>query len=271
MSGAWTELQRPGPDHVVIAGRELRAGARVRLHPARSGDIFDRALEGRVAIVEGIEQDGEDRVYLAVTLEDDPGRALGAAGQLGHRFFFSPQEVEPVGAEAADARGARANILLAGIGNVFLGDDGFGVAVANALAATPLPPGVEVEEFGIRGMDLAYALTRGVQAAILIDAAARGEPPGTVSVIEPGEGEGELALETHGMDPLKVLGVARALGPLPDRVLIVACEPHVMLTGDEGEVMMELSEPVRAAVAPAVELVQSLAQELVKATEGDTV
>jgi hydrogenase maturation protease len=269
MSGAWAELDRPGPERIAVAGSQLRAGSRVRLHPARSGDIFDRALEGRTALVERIEQDGEDRVHLAVTLEDDPGRSLGAAGQLGHRFFFSPEEVEPV-EDGAPASAGQARILIAGIGNVFLGDDGFGVAVANALRATRLAPGVEVEEFGIRGMDLAYALTRGLDAAIVIDAAPRGELAGTLSVIEPGSEEGERALETHGMDPLKALGVARALGPLPDRVLIVACEPQSVITGDEPEVVMELSPAVSAAVQAAVELVRSLAEELIKAIEGDT-
>jgi hydrogenase maturation protease len=263
---------------MMVAGREVRAGSRVRLHPARSGDIFDRALEGRVALVERIEQDGEDRLHLAVTLEDDPGRALGAAGPLGHRFYFSPQEIEPLADDPSAGDRAGAGILIAGIGNVFLGDDGFGVAVANALAKARLPAGVEVEEFGIRGMDLAYALTRGFDAAIVIDAAARGEPPGTLSVIEPGEEEGEPALETHGMDPLKVLGVARALGPLPDRVLVVACEPQAVLTGEDGDVVMELSKPVATAVPAAAELVRSLAQELAaaparereKTTEGES-
>jgi hydrogenase maturation protease len=270
MTGAWAELQRPGPDHVVAAGRELRAGSRVRLHPKRGGDIFDRALERRIAFVERIEQDGEDRLHLAVSLADDPGRALGPASQLGHRFFVSPDEVEPVD-DGPWANGARKRILIAGIGNVFLGDDGFGVAVADALAlaGADLPPGVEVEEFGIRGMDLAYALTRGLDAAILIDAAPRGETPGTLSVIEPGGEEREPALETHGMDPLKVLGVAGALGPLPDRVLIVACEPQLLMTGEEGEVVMELSAPVSAAVQAAAELVRSLAQDLMEPSEGD--
>jgi hydrogenase maturation protease len=268
MSGAWASLEQPGPDHIVVAGRELRAGSRVRLHPSSSGDIFDRALEGRLALVERIEQDGEDRLHLAVSLEDDPGRLLGPASQLGHRFFFSPQEVEP--AEDSSAPSATlGRILIAGIGNMFLGDDGFGVVVANALARGDVAPGVEVEEFGIRGMDLAYALTRGLDAAILIDAAPRGEPPGTLSVIEPGGEEEEPALETHGMDPLKVLGLARALGPLPNRVLIVACEPQQVLTGEEGEVVMELSAPVSAAVPAAAELVRSLARELIKPTEGD--
>jgi hydrogenase maturation protease len=269
MSDLWAQLEQPGPDHVVIGGRELRAGSRVRLHPTQGADIFDRALEGRLARVERIEQDGEDRLHLAVSLEDDPGGALGPASQLGHRFFFSPEEVEPVEDDSPPGDAGAGRILIAGIGNVFLGDDGFGVAVANTLAGEDIAPGVEVEEFGIRGMDLAYALTRDLDAAIVIDAAPRGEPPGTLSVIEPGGDEGEPALETHGMDPLKVLGVARALGPLPNRVLIVACEPQEVLTGEEGEVVMELSAPVGAAVQAAVELVRSLAEELMKPTQGD--
>jgi hydrogenase maturation protease len=270
MSDVWAELGRPGPDHVMVGGCELRAGSRVRLRPVPGGDIFGRALEGRIAVVERIEQDGDDRLHLAVSLEDDPGRALGPASQLGHRFFFSPEEVEPA-ADDPPGRTGSARILIAGIGNVFLGDDGFGVAVANALAdAAELPAGVEVEEFGIRGMDLAYALTRDLDAAIVIDAAPRGEAPGTLSVIEPGAEEGELALETHGMDPLKVLGVAGALGTLPRRVVIVACEPQDVLTGEDGEVVMELSTPVRAAIQPAVELARSLVKELMTPNEGDT-
>lgn len=269
MTGYWEELERPGPDMVAIEGCELRAGSRVRLHPKPGGDIWDLALEERDAVIEAIEQDLEGRTTLAVVVEDDPGRDLGFARQPGHRFFFSPEEVEPLAPSDAPAP-ARTRILVAGIGNVFLGDDGFGVAVANALAGTPIAPGAEVEEFGIRGMDLAYALTRGLDAAILIDAAARGEPAGTLSVIEPREDEGELTLETHGMDPLKVLGVARALGPLPKRILIVACEPQTAPGAVQDEVVMELSDPVRDAVARAAELVRSLVADLASQPEGES-
>lgn len=82
--------------HGAIRGlrRGVQAGDRVRLHPARRADIFDIALDGRIAIVESVERDFEDRIHLAVTLEDDPGRDLGAAAQIGHRFFFRPEEVE---------------------------------------------------------------------------------------------------------------------------------------------------------------------------------
>src|SRR3954471_20494809 len=145
----WDELSRPAPDHVVVDGVEVRRGSRVRLHPRQSADLFARALDGRTGVVEGIEQDMEDNVQLTVVADDDPGRDLGERRMPGHRFFFAPEEVEPLG-------GAR--VLVAGIGNVFLGDDGWGVALAERLAQRVLPDGAEVVDYGIRGMDLAYAL-----------------------------------------------------------------------------------------------------------------
>jgi hypothetical protein len=83
-------------ERVRVGGAELRPGVRVRLRPRAGGDIFDLALAGRVAVVESIEQDYEDRIHLAVILEDDPGRDLGLLRQPGHRFFFSTEEVEPL-------------------------------------------------------------------------------------------------------------------------------------------------------------------------------
>ena len=112
---------------------------------------------------------------------------------------------------------------------MFLGDDGFGVALAGRLARRALPPGVDVADFGIRGMDLAYALGDGYDAAVLLDAAPRGEPPGTLYVIEPEIEEGEVPIDAHGMDPVKVLALARALGGPPPRTLVVgvrAADPH---------------------------------------------
>jgi hydrogenase maturation protease len=153
-------------------------------------------------------------------------------------------------------------ILVAGIGNVFLGDDGFGCALAERLADRALPPGVEVVDYGIRGMDLAYALGDGYAAAVLLDAAPTGQPPGTLSLIEPELDAVEPAIDAHGMDPVKVLGLARALGdPLP-RTLVVACAPETVMTGEEDDVLAELSAPVRAALDPGVDLVESLLREL---------
>src|ERR687883_1705547 len=95
--------ERPALQSVVVRGVELAKGSRVLLWPRAGGDIMDLALKGKVAFVEGIEQDYEDRIHLSVTLEDDPGRDLGEAHILGHRFFFSPDEVVPLDPEAADA------------------------------------------------------------------------------------------------------------------------------------------------------------------------
>ena len=80
----------------TVGGIELKTGDRVRLRPRAGGDIFDLALAGQVAIIESIEQDYESNIHLAVVLEDDPGRDLGMMRQPGHRFFFSPEEVEPL-------------------------------------------------------------------------------------------------------------------------------------------------------------------------------
>jgi hydrogenase maturation protease len=258
----WDELDRPGPDSVTVDGVELRAGSRVRLHPRRGGDIFDLVLAGKVAIVEGIDQDLDDQLHVAVTVEDDPGRDLGEERQPGHRFFFSLGEVEPLEPEEGVAAAPTARVLVAGIGNVFLGDDGFGVEVAARLARRTLPPGVDVADFGIRGMDLAYALQEDYAAAIFIDAVPRGERPGTLFVIEPEPREGEPTPEAHGMDPVKVLALARELGHVPGRVLVVGCEPHTVGSVEDEELLMELSEPVRAGLDGAVRLVESLIEEL---------
>jgi hypothetical protein len=95
--------ERPTLRSVTVDGVELTKGSRVMLWPRAGGDIMDLALEGKVAFVEAIEQDYEERVHISVTLEDDPGRDLGDAHFLGHRFFFSPHEVVPLDSEAADA------------------------------------------------------------------------------------------------------------------------------------------------------------------------
>jgi hypothetical protein len=87
---------RPKLQSLVVDGVEIWKGSRVMLWPRAGGDIMDIALAGKVAFVEGIEQDYEDRIQIAVTLEDDPGRDLGGDRILGHRFFFSPEEVEPL-------------------------------------------------------------------------------------------------------------------------------------------------------------------------------
>ena len=162
-------------------------------------------------------------------------------------------------------------VLIAGVGNIFLGDDGFGVEVVRRLAECKLPEGVEVKDFGIRGMDLAYALQDDYDLVIFVDATPRGEKPGTVYLIEPEiEEDGEVALDTHGMDPVKVMKLSRVLGAEPTRTLVVGCEPQVILSGEDyDDMLMELSEPVLVAVEEAARLVESLVEEIGK--EGDKV
>jgi len=203
MGGYWDELERPGPETVQVGGFQLRAGSRVRLAPRPGGDVLDLALAGRTAVVEAIETDLAGAVMLAVVVEDDPGRDLGLERQPGHRFFFTPAEVEPL--RESPAGPAIARILVAGIGNVFLGDDGFGVALADRLSRLKLPAGVDVVDFGIRGMDLAFAIQDGYDAVVLLDATPRGSPPGTLHVIEVDRDQGEPSLDAHAMDPVRVI------------------------------------------------------------------
>lgn len=252
-------------DTVLVGGVRLGRGSRVRLRPGRRADVLDLALSGRTAEVVGVEEDLEGRVQLVVTLEGDAGRDFSTG--LGHRFFFAPEEVEPA-LGTAKRHGPR--ILIAGIGNVFLADDAFGPEVVTALRGRPVPPGVHVADFGIRGMDLAYRLLDGYDAAVLVDAAPRGGPPGTLYVIEPDPAgaAGPAAPDGHGMDPVKVLALAGRLAVEEDvvlpRVLVLGCEPLVRMRGDEPDVVFGLSEPVRAAVGEAVEMLRTLAAELLR-------
>jgi hydrogenase maturation protease len=248
-------------DHVHVNGDELRIGDRVRLHPKDGGDILDIALRRQTATIESLEQDYEGVIHICVVLEDDPGRDLGMMRQPGHRFFFSPAEIEllPPHQQTAKTLSARPEVLVAGIGNIFLGDDAFGVEVIRRLTKCELPAAVRVIDFGIRGLDLAYALQDGYETTILIDAYPHGQPPGTVSVVEPDANEIAASeadfVEPHSMHPMNVLRMASAMnGPLK-RVLLVGCEPAT-LGGDEGH--MGLSAPVEAAVAEAVTATISL-------------
>lgn len=162
------------------------------------------------------------------------------------------------GGAAADAGAASVSILVAGIGNVFFGDDGFGVEVARRLGEREHDEAVTVRDFGISGLDLAYELAEH-DVAILVDAVPRGGEPGTLYVIDAKtDEEGPVGVETHGMDPVRVLAFARALGPLPDEVLVVGCEPAVVPDPESDELVDGLSEPVAAAIDGAVEEVERL-------------
>ena len=154
-------------------------------------------------------------------------------------------------------------ILVAGIGNIFHGDDGFGVEVAQRMERRELPPEVKVTDFGIRGLDLIYALAGNYRAVILVDAAQTGEAPGTLSIIEP-EPDGDAAanpaaLSGHNLDPATILRLLPLAGAGTRRVLLVACEP-LDLGGEYGAI--GLSAPVAAAVEPAITTIEQIVRDI---------
>jgi len=152
-------------------------------------------------------------------------------------------------------------ILVAGIGNVFFGDGGFGSKVAVALRDHTWPHGVEIEDFGLRGIDLAHALTRGLDAVILLDAVERGGTPGTLYVLEPEPVRTGAARGPHKLDPSAVLQLAASFGAPPRYVRLVGCEPG-QIPGSDDEISHGLSPPVEAAIAPAAKLVAQLVREV---------
>jgi hydrogenase maturation protease len=287
------------PETVVIAGRMVKAGDRVLLRPGRGRqgtltDAMDMMLEGKTARVEVLQQDFENRIYLVVTLDVDPGREQWDERVLpGHRFFFFPEEVEPLGETTAEESTEVTvkpkpeleyslqpkipvrRILIACIGNIFLGDDSFGVEVAKRLTSRKTkryPEGVQVVDFGIRGIDLAYSLLDDYDALVLVDAVSRGGTPGTLYLIEPdlagidpekGVAAGRAAMEAHSMDPVKVLAFATSLGARPIHTMLVGCEPTLFNASEENpEIQMELSEPVRASIDEAIKMIDNLVDEL---------
>jgi hydrogenase maturation protease len=159
--------------------------------------------------------------------------------------------------------GPEKQILVAGIGNAWLGDDGFGGEVVKRLEARDLPSGVTVADFGIGGLDLAYEVMRGYDGLVLVDVSRQGGEPGTLYVMEPDEQDiaagiedGEL-LDPHGMDPQTVLRFVRAVGGWPGKVVVIACEPAQV-----EEMGIGLSAGVSAAVDHAAELVATTIEEL---------
>jgi len=254
---------------VDIAGVQVRRGDRVRLHPKSGGDVFDLALDGKIATIGSIEQDYEGKLHVCVVIDDDPGRDIGMMRQPGHRFFFAASEVEPLSREEQPQVEETKKILIAGIGNIFLGDDGFGVEVAAQLSKVTFPRGVRVADFGIRGFDLAYALMEGYETTILIDAYPGEGQPGTLFVMEPDlhaleSGQaGQGFIEPHGMNPLNVLRMAKTMGGDLKRVLVVGCVPAT-LGPDEGQI--GLSAPVAAAVENCTKLIDSLVARILAGT-----
>ena len=176
----------------------------------------------------------------------------------------------------SSTQGKIRRILIACIGNIFMGDDGFGVEVAQRLMSRkgePFPEGVQAIDFGIRGFDLAYTLLDEYDVLVLVDAVPRGGTPGTLYLIEPdlawmsaetGVESAREGLDAHSMDPVKVLAYARALGARPIRTLLVGCEPSAVSGNkDYMDMKLGLSEPVLAAVDEAVKMIDSLVERLI--------
>ena len=156
-------------------------------------------------------------------------------------------------------------ILVAGIGNIFLGDDAFGSEVARRLMSERLPPEVRVIDFGIRTYDLAFAMMEGYDVTILVDITVQGHPPGTVYLIEPDlnqldQLDANLA-DAHSMNPARVLQMLRRFGNSSGKLYLVGCEPAI-LEVEDGQI--GLSETVEKSVPQAIEWVKTLVDDLLK-------
>lgn len=222
--------------------------------PSSIADLTDRELEVFRLIGEG---------HSTRRIAEE----LHISAKPGHRFFFDSEEIEPI-ADAMpkrEAERAAPKILVACIGNIFLGDDGFGVEVAKKLASCELPTEVRVVDFGIRGFDLAYALQDGYETTILVDAYPHGQPPGTISLVEPDVSKldepSQGVVETHGMNPLNVLRMATAMNGRLKKILLVGCEPE-SFGGEEGR--MGLSHAVEDAVDQALGLIVSQIERILQ-------
>jgi len=154
-------------------------------------------------------------------------------------------------------------VMIAGVGNMFMKDDGFGSAVVKKMLNKKFPEGVEVKDFGMGGLKLAYDLMKGYDGLIFLDASARGEKPGTLYMIEPDEKDFSADLEKggpidpHGADPVTVLRFVKSIGSWPGKVIVIACEPETVNDFEIG-----LSMPVSTAIDAAIELVDEILNEI---------
>ncbi len=184
---------------------------------------------------------------------------------VAKKTIMENQYCEPVNIKPAHEPLAskKKRVMIAGVGNMFMKDDGFGGAVIKKMLHKTFPEGVEIKDFGTGGLKLAYDLMKGYDGLILLDASQRGDKPGTLYVIEPEETSVESNLEDggpidpHGSDPATILRFVKGIGAWPAKVFIVACEPGVV---DDFEI--GLTEPVNAAVDKAVELVDDILKEI---------
>ena len=265
----------PETDAVLVDGVPVRRGSRVRLRPGGSGrrtDAQDLFLAGRTATVDVVLLDVVGSTHVGVTPDDDDELAEVTRWH-GRYLYFAPDEIEPVAADE-DGRAAPSaadvtirRMLVAGVGNIFLGDDGFGVEVIRALGArAPAAAAglhVDVQDIGIRGVHLAYQLLDGYDVLVVVDAAPRGHEPGTVSLLRvdqseiasaaPAVADGSAPLvDAHGLEPGAILQMLGSLGGAVETVLVLACEP---LSLEEG---IGLTPVVAAAVQPAADLLERL-------------
>jgi hydrogenase maturation protease len=158
-------------------------------------------------------------------------------------------------------------ILVAGIGNIFMGDDAFGSEVARRLMSQGLPAEVQVTDFGIRSYDLAYALMDGYEVTILVDVTTRKQSPGTVYLIEPDLSQPDqldgMIADAHSLNPVNVLQMLRSLGSAPGKLYLIGCEPAVL---DIEDGRIGLSDVVEAAIPKAIQLIKSLVNDLLRET-----
>lgn len=163
---------------------------------------------------------------------------------------------------------AKKRVMIAGVGNMFMQDDGFGSAVIQKMLHKKFPEGVEIKDFGTGGLKLAYDLMQGYDALILLDASARGEQPGTLYRIEPDEKDFSTDLQQggpidpHGSDPVTVLRFVRSIGAWPGKVFIIACEPESI-----DDFAIGLSKAVTDSVDEAIKLTEEIVNEIYQANK----
>ncbi len=240
----------PDTDLVLVEGVPISRGSPVRLRPgSRRADAHDMFLDGRTATVQAVLSDVDGGI--------PPGCDLGRTGRArpGRTQPARPVPLLRTRRGRADPGGFVMRTLIAGLGNIFEGDDGFGVAVARQLMETDWPAGVEVRDFGIRGVHLAYQLLDGYDLVVIVDAASREGEPGTLYVIDhAADGVPAPLLDAHDLGPDGVLALVPTLGGTLGRVVVVGCEPASLAP------QWGLSPAVAAGVDAAAALVRDIVQ-----------
>ena len=265
---------RAGDELAEVGGQRFVRGGKVIIRPAEDADLHARMLDGRTATIERIFTDYDGKTHLGVTIDDDPGQDLMRETGRYLYFFAQEVEVEPTSSALRDrpraiSRGAMMykeplrSVLIAGVGNAWLRDDGFGGEVARRLSERKLPDGCSVMDAGTGGLDLAYEVMRGYDGLVLLDVSKQGGEPGTLYVMEPDEesvpgaiDDGDV-INPHGMDPQTMLRFVKSVGAWPGKVVVIACEP-----ADVEEMGWGLTDRVKAAVDRAVDLVFETVAEM---------